>query len=290
MPTSQLYARDMLQLNDPPSPVDPRYDWHFLAEGDSWFTIGAVPSSNLLFELRLAKWARILTIAYPGDTIIHMGKLADNPDLTKYLGMPNFNYAFHALLLSGGGNDVIDAAKTFIRPDKAPAQSTNPQDYIDQPVLQKVLDQIHQGYIEIVRLRDSNDSKSQGAPIIVHTYDYPTPRDAPASFVGAIPVLGPWLFPIFKGSGLDIALQQLIVNRVMDALAETLLSLDSNKGPAATRLPAFHVIDTRHTLVQANPTEVGNSNDWLNEIHPNMDGYRKIAERLSTAINDVLLD
>jgi hypothetical protein len=50
------------------------------------------------------------------------------------------------------------------------------------------------------------------------------------------------------------------------------------------------VVDTRNTLVRANPTERGNSNDWINEIHPNLGGYRKIAARLSARINAVLLD
>jgi lysophospholipase L1-like esterase len=44
----------------------------------------------------------------------------------------------------------------------------------------------------------------------------------------------------------------------------------------------------RNTLVPANATEVCNSNDWLNEIHPNLDGYRKIANRLSERIDQVL--
>jgi lysophospholipase L1-like esterase len=296
MPSQQLelradliYARDLLQLENPPLPNDPAYGWHLLAEGDSWFTIGAVPSSNLLFELRLARWTRILTLAYPGDTVIHMGQLANNPDLRKYVGKLNFNYPFHAFLLSGGGNDVIDAAPRLIRPDKAPAGAIRAEDHIDQAELDTLLTGIRNAYAQIVSIRDSADSKSKGAPIIVHTYDYPTPRAAPAMFVGAIPVLGPWLHKAFKGSGLDIVLQQQIVNLLMDKLADTLLSMDARQGSAATRLPAFHVIDTRNTLIAANPTEIGNSNDWLNEIHPNMDGYRKIAARLSMAVNEILL-
>ncbi|MBT9609545.1 MAG: hypothetical protein IV110_05835 [Aquabacterium sp.] len=281
-----IHVRDLSRPDNPPNPIDPEYQWHFLAEGDSWFTIGAIPSSNLLFELRLAHWTRILTIAYPGDTIIHMGDIAANKDLRKVLAKPNFNYPFHALLLSGGGNDVIDAAASIIRPERG---SQQPEDHIDQAALQAKLDEILDSYAQIVALRDSAKSKSQGRPIFVHTYDYPTPRNAPATFVGTISLLGPWLYPAFQNSGLDIALQQRIVNRVMDALAEALLSLDSERGDPAKRLPAFHVIDTRNTLVQANPTEVGNSNDWLNEIHPNHDGYRKIADKLSAGINAVLL-
>jgi hypothetical protein len=292
-----LRAADLKNYEDAPNPIDPEYAWHFLAEGDSWFTIGAIPSSNLLFELKLAKWTRVLSIAYPGDTIVNMGDLADNKDLRKFLVKTGFNYPFHALLLSGGGNDVIDAAKDIIKPGKAPAGSTEPDDYIDQAALNAKLDEIQKGYAKIVSLRDSDKSQSQGSPVFVHTYDYPTPRKAPATFVGAVPILGPWLYPVFndkdegksKGKNLDIALQQRIVNRVMDALAQALLDLDSVHGDPDKSLPAFHVIDTRNTLVQANPSEIGNSNDWLNEIHPNHDGYRKVADRLSTAINAVML-
>jgi hypothetical protein len=288
-----LRAADLKNYEPVPNPIDPEYAWHFLSEGDSWFTIGAIPSSNLLFELRLAKWTRVLSIAYPGDTIIHMGDLADNKDLRKFLTKTNFNYPFHALLLSGGGNDVIDAAGEIIDIDSAPKGSSEPGDYINQAALNAKLDEIQKSYAKIVGLRDSDKSLSQGRPIFVHTYDYPTPRNAPATFVGTVPILGPWLYPVFNGKGkgkaLDIGLQQRIVNRVMDALAQALLDLDSAHGTPDKRLPAFHVIDTRNTLVQANPSEIGNSNDWLNEIHPNHDGYRKIADKLSAGINAVLL-
>jgi lysophospholipase L1-like esterase len=86
-----------------------------------------------------------------------------------------------------------------------------------------------------------------------------------------------------------VGLQQLIVNRIMDRLADALLALDSTQGRADKRLDNFHVIDTRNTLIPANPADIGNSNDWLNEIHPNFDGYRKIADKLSAGINSVLL-
>jgi lysophospholipase L1-like esterase len=39
----------------------------------------------------------------------------------------------------------------------------------------------------------------------------------------------------------------------------------------------FHVINTRNTLNRAKLNSKGNSGDWLNEIHPNKNGYKKIA-------------
>ena len=296
MPNSQpslrvdvIYPANLKEGDAPPSPTDPNYNWHFLAEGDSWFTIGAVPSSNLLFELRLAKWTRVLNLAYPGDTILHISDLAANKDLKAFLAKRNFNYPFDALLLSGGGNDVIDAAKDLIDVSGYKPAKRDPEAYINRKKLDALLTAIQDGYAAIIALRDADNSQSKGRPAFVHTYDYPTPRDAPARFVGTFKLLGPWLYKVFKGSAMDVQLQQLIVNRIMDALADSLLELDCEHGKPGKQLPAVYVIDTRNTLVMANPGEVGNSNDWLNEIHPNMDGYRKIADRLSARINEVML-
>ena len=116
-----------------------------------------------------------------------------------------------------------------------------------------------------------------------------TPRNAPARFIGLVRMRGPWLYKAFAGSGLDIALQQRIADLLIDRLAAALLELDAGNTVSSKALPGFHVVDTRNTLVRANPVDVGNSNDWLNEIHPNLWGYRKLAARLSAAINEVLL-
>jgi lysophospholipase L1-like esterase len=271
-------------------PDNPDYAWHFLAEGDSWFTIAAIPSSNLLHELRLGQWTQVLNLAYPGDTLRHIDTLASNADLVRFLARRNFNSPFDALLLSGGGNDVIGAAPSLIR-KTAPAGTDPalPESYVDAAALTQLLQDIQGAFAGIVGLRDSADSKSKGSPLFVHTYDYATPRNAPARFIGALPIAGPWLFKAFAGSGIAIALQQKISDLLIDRLAAALLELDAGHSDSAKTLPGFHVIDTRNTLIMANPADTGNSNDWLNEIHPNMSGYRKIAARLSAAINDVLL-
>lgn len=271
-------------------PDDPDYPWHFLAEGDSWFTIAAIPSSNLLFELRLGRWTQILNLAYPGDTLRHIENLTGNQDLLRFLAKRNFNSPFDALLLSGGGNDLIAAAPQLIR--KLPlvgADASLAESYVDGDGLGELLRKIQHGFKTILTLRDSADSKSKGRPAFLHTYDYVTPRNAPARFVGSVPIAGPWLFKVFAGSSIDATLQQRIANLLIDRLAGALLELDSANTASPLALPALHVIDTRNTLVMANPTEVGNSNDWINEIHPNLDGYRKIAARLSAKINEVLL-
>jgi hypothetical protein len=264
------------------------YGWHFLSEGDSWFTIGAIPSSNLLFELRLAQWTQILNLAYPGDTIVRMGRLAGHDDLVKFLADSRFNYPWEGLLLSGGGNDLIDEAARIIRVDGPGRRSTNPSDFIDEAALQALMDEIVEGFRRILVLRDASSSKCARAPTFVHTYDYLTPRNAPARFLGGPGIRGPWLYPVFRDSGLDIALQQRICNTLIDRLAGALLEHDCRNPRGTDPWPSFHVVDTRNLLVMAHPAELGRSNDWLNEIHPTADGYRKIAHALAMRINEVL--
>ena len=269
---------------------DPDYPWHFLAEGDSWFTIAAIPSSNLLFELRVGRWAQVLNLAYPGDTLRRVDDLVANTDLDQQLAQRNFNSAWDLVLLSVGGNDVIEAAPSLIRHSPpAGAGPSRPESYVEAAALDALLQEIQQGCGRIVALRDSVDSKSRGCPVLIHTYDYVTPRDAPARFIGLLPMRGPWLYRAFAGSGLGIALEQRIADLLIDRLAAALLELDVANTASGKALPGFHVVDTRNTLVRANPADRGNSNDWLNEIHPNLWGYRKIAARLSAAINEVLL-
>lgn len=265
------------------------YAWHFLAEGDSWFTIGALPSSNLLFEMRLARWAQIFNLAYPGDTIKRISTLAKNDDLQRWLARRNFATRFDALILSGGGNDVIDEAAGLISTQAEHGLDPEaPESYVDEGALDDLLGRIQRGFAEIIKIRDSEHSLSRHAPAFVHTYDYATPRNAPARFIGGIPMSGPWLHAVFRNSGMPIELQQRIANHLMDRLAQALWELDSERGLPTLRLPAFHVVETRNTLVMANPSEIGNSNDWLNEIHPNLAGYRKLAARISAKVNAML--
>ena len=285
-----ITPRDVGQGEGSESPDNPDYPWHFLAEGDSWFTIAAIPSSNLLLELRLGRWTQILNLAYPGDTLKNIEKLTGNKDLTRFLARRNFCSHFDALLLSGGGNDLIGGVAALIRRKARPGTDpADPESYLEQAALAALLLKVQGAFAKIVSVRDSAGSLSRGSPAFVHTYDYATPRNAPARFVGAVAVAGPWLFKAFAGSGIDITLQQRIADLLTDTLAVTLLDLDSSNVGSGKALPAFHVIDTRDTLVRANPTEGGNSNDWINEIHPNLGGYRKIAARLSARINEVLL-
>ncbi len=258
-------------------PDDETYTWRFLAEGDSWFTIGAVPSSNLLYELSLEAPALVLNLGYPGDTLAHISNLSSNLELSRRLADPRWESDWTGILLSAGGNDLIGRVDKLLRA-KPLNQGADPTDYLDMDVMAVLEKDIGDGLSRIVALRDSS-TLNAGKPIIVHTYDFPMPRPAPARFL-LIPAVGPSLYPDFKDKKIPEALWMPVIEAMFKAYAGILARL-------ADQLPALYVVNTQGTLTPAEPGSQGNSGDWLNEIHPNSDGYRKLARKLARKIHDL---
>ena len=253
-----------------------RYETSYLAEGDSWFSAGALPSSNILYELRLPQRTLVLSLARPGQTLVHMSTISRSNFLKYYLTEERNTWKWTAILLSGGGNDLIDRIGAIVQH----GTGSNPASYINEDELSTVCNEIVEGYKRIVAVRDVPNGMNNGVPIFLHTYDRVTPRDAP-SRAGVIPVAGPWLIDTLEECEIhDPRLQCAVADQVFDRLTNTLLSLQ-------TQLPNFHVVATTGTLARADSGTTGNSRDWLNEIHANRRGYKKIAAKIATALQGV---
>lgn len=261
-------------------PSQAEYGLCILAEGDSWFSFGAIPGDNLLNELRFERRTIIVNAAYPGDTIRHLSELSDTLPLRRMLFARNFAFEWDLILLSGGGNDLIDAARSIIVAPPA-GTSVDPLDYINGPRLATLIDDVQAGYRRLASLRDTSEIQAnRDVPIVVHQYDFATPRHSPSKFLGT-PVRGPWLAPALDGAGVhDPALRQAISDHLLRALGDGIAALAH--GPDA--IPNFHVVATRGTLDRADPAATGSSGDWLNEIHPKPKGYRKLGEKIAAAI------
>ena len=256
---------------------DPAFHDHMiLAEGDSWFSIGGFPPTNLLYGLRFRKMTMVVSCAKPGDTMINMAKLVKNHHFKRALSK-NFGYDWDLILLSGGGNDLIDAASTVVRGpnERRPKYPTKPESYIKKATLNEVLKSVQSGYRKLADLRDQPQGKANGKPIVTHTYDYVTPRNEPARFIG-FPVLGPWLYKAFVDNDVPRDMWLSLARTLIDALADAIISLQ--KGTA--KIPNFHVVDTRGTLTLPGMNDIGPTTHWLNEIHPNHDGYAKIGRKI----------
>jgi hypothetical protein len=253
------------------------YQRHFLAEGDSWFTLAALPGGNLLQELHHEPLAMLVNTAYPGDKLSNIVEWRDNWEFVRLLTKPGFAYQWDAILLSAGGNDLIAAAGTKGGLIKVPAADPMVlENWINRDSLDKFLRYVKANMECIVELRDSPDSPNKGIPIYAHTYDYPTARPEPARFMGAVDFSGPWLYDAYADIGLPRALWVPMTECLIDALATTLLGMN---------LANVHVIDTRGVMERAVEGTTGNSGDWLNEIHANRDGRTKLAHCWENVLN-----
>jgi len=256
------------------------YSQYILVEGDSWVSFGGIPTSNLLLPMRFGKLTMIANCALPGDTIKNMSH-KKNKEFSSALSIKNI--AWSCIVLSGGGNDLINGASSFIVSPTNPASNSGVADFCDSKKLFSCIEDVQNSYKALVKLRDSKTSSS-GVPIVVHTYDYITPRNSPARFLG-IAARGPWLFKALRKKGVPKKMWLKISDYIIDELAKGIIDLGEG---GSEEQPNFHVVDTRGTLNRAELDSRGRNNDWVNEIHPNANGYEKLANRLIDKIDDFL--
>lgn len=244
-----------------------------LAEGDSWFSLRGIPTSNLLTELEFDDQIIIVSCAQPGDTIRKMGNMLKN-DGFKRMTSSRFGYEWDTILISAGGNDLIDDARKIIK--FADGNSADPAAYCDENILKQTMDDIVKAYKEIVALRDKQNSSCPDCRIITHMYDWTTPRNAPARFLG-LKLRGPWLHSALVKAQVPMPMWERVSEYLIGRLGGTILGLEKI-------LPSFSVANTHGTLDRAQPNTTLFSGDWADEIHPSMKGYRKLARKVAALI------
>lgn len=265
-----------------PHEADPdlgSFEVRLLSQGDSWFAIGDLPpwsTANILESLRFTRQVGMVQTAYSGSMLKDMFNPARSPEYVELLS-DRFGVRWDALLVSGGGNDVIAALRDTAQP-LIPAQGPRAPgapvtSYIDAHRAQALRDSLEASLGQLIQLRDAGIN--QAVPILLHTYDYATPRPAPA---GAPPVtLGPWQMPVFQAAGIPVADWTLLSHALTDLVATHYLTL-------AASMPNVHVVDTRQTLVPAHAGTTAVDGDWENEIHPDAIGYVKLGVRWLAAL------
>ncbi len=272
-----------------PFPFD-LYERKCLAQGDSWFSIGAIPptlTSSVLAELSLRKSTVMVNCARPGKVLTHM---ADTSTETMFLRALCGNLAerWDAILISGVGNDVIDAAQApptsppALRLLRTPAELGGPAsaaaDYVSPTGWVTLAGHISFVFNALVDARDSH-AVNRGTPMLFHNYARMQPRDAPAG-----PGFGPWLSSAFTDFGIPeqdwLALSDVLMQRC-DQLLRDLLAARRGADPDCN----LHLVDTQSAgLVPALPATQGASNDFANEIHPTRQGYAKLSTVWRTEI------
>jgi hypothetical protein len=220
-----------------------------LAEGDSWFSYWIPGNGNLIDRINQDIWQdryTILCLATPGDEAIRMVDGNSRWILEETLKA----YAtIKVLLFSGGGNDI--AAQNLLkllRPDCSGAKSRRACFRDGQPG--KRLAEIRRAYQELVRIRDACRPE---AVIVTHNYDY--------ARLGRKLLWMAWLDPYLELARVPGRFRAGIVAEFIDGFAAMLAGLQG---------PGFEFVRTSGALKKS---------DWADELHPNRNGFRKIARR-----------
>ncbi|ANH66608.1 hypothetical protein [Mitsuaria sp. 7] len=248
-----------------------------IAHGDSWGSFGSLPpwiTGSLFNAMDFGKDVGIVNYAMPGQL------LRDLPDPKKFShfhlaitlrGMPDWR----AMLISGGGNDLIEWARRGQGYDitqrvlRYPSEWLPPDQgttrFVSQKGWSSLCDELLEAYVALDALRDGNYEQME---IITHVYDYMTPRFAPA----LNGVSGPWMAPAFHAAGIPEDQWQALARVLVDWFHDFL------EHQVKTRIGGFVVLDTRGGSTPAAPGTTGISNDWANEIHLTAAGYKKLAK------------
>jgi hypothetical protein len=272
--------------------TEPLSQFHrrFLAEGDSWFSMGTLnplTSANLLQQMAFAQRNVAVNCALPGDTLQRLVKTRSDPVFVSLLAGAT-QRPWDALLISAGGNDLIDALQVrgvgvplALRLLRTPAEWGPPAQgaarYLSEDGWATFAGYLGANFEALLALRDSG--VSAGCPVFMHGYAVPTPRPT-----GAGPA-GPWLLPSLLAYAVPSADHGALARLLIEKLAALLASFAADR----IRFPNLHFFDsTRIAIVPAAPGTRGESGDWANEIHLTHAGCRKVARPWCAAIEAAL--
>lgn len=236
-----------------------------LAEGDSWFQF-PVFLEDVIDYLKVKY--NILCLSAAGDELREMVKGAEYWDYLEYLRSNNIQVA--ALLLSGGGNDIVGDELAELLLNFKPGSKA--KDLLNQVAVSDKFGQIAKDYRAIF---DKVRSRFPDLPIIIHGYDYAIPRPDQGF---KIPPLDGWLGEPMreKRNITDGKLQAEIVRLLIDRFNSVLA--DFAEGPP-NGVPGVHYVDNRNVL--------DNPKLWHDELHPTDKGFKLVADKFSGALADL---
>ncbi|MDX1407892.1 MAG: SGNH/GDSL hydrolase family protein, partial [Saprospiraceae bacterium] len=221
-----------------------------VAEGDSWFLFPKPGVRDTLDYLMDAYC--LLSLAAAGDEVIHyiqQGELLEEVRTHR----PDF------VLISGGGNDILGAGvQKFLRKDVQHGSIAT--DFVDETVFNQQMDQLVEGYQMFF---DEIKALQSDVVIFIHGYDYI--RSNPPENV----IRNGWVAKHMIAAGIkDPAHRGMIIRYIVDAFNALMDKLAQDND---------HVryVDHRNTV---------ENYEWMDEIHPNNTGYRKVANNFMQAI------
>lgn len=247
-----------------------------IAEGDSWFDY---PFHDVLQNLEDLHGYDVESVAHKGEAVEEMayngGQLEE---LTRRLEkVLRRGTRPRAILISGGGNDVVG--------DEFPmmlnhAMSASPG--INQQVMRGVVDErVAQAYVVILNAitRVCEVKLGERLPILMHGYDYAV-ADGRGYLGGWWFLPGPWMEPGFRRKAYSERAQRIeIVRQLIDHLNDMLIRI-----PALPEFSHVRHVDIRNTLPN-NPEDY--MDWWDNELHPTPRGFEAVTNRFVATIDQL---
>jgi hypothetical protein len=252
------------------------FKYRILVEGDSWMDRSSLlqpsllPSLAALFD-KANQDVLFIKISRFGDTLKNMGG-GKNRELELWI-KTQFGWKFDAMLLSAGGNDYIDAAAD-VPPDQGlirDVKGTVPgsaADCVHHNALNQLGTQLGDAFSRIHAWVQS--SQHPGMPIFLNAYDTPTARPAPA-LVG----VQAWLHRAYVKNSIPgdfdgHSLYGSLIRLLFEHLRLIVSAMASGRAHV-------HMVPTSGVLTPAKLGNTDSDGDWLNEIHPNPNGWKKLA-------------
>jgi len=269
------------------------YQRQCLAQGDSWFSIGALPptkTTRILAELQLAQSTVTVNCAYPGAVLHRMVDTTNSPLFLRLLCGP-LAIKWHAILFSGGGNDLIAAiaapptAALPLRLLRTAAERGTgqlaPADYLSAPGWATFTEHVGAVFMQLLARRDSGINRT--TPLIWHNYARVMPRPAPAGLG-----FGPWLLPALDQYAVPPADRLAVSDELMSRLRRLIDELVAALRARDPQCGVFVADSMSAGVVLAEPDSVDVSGDWVNEIHLTRTGYRKCADAWQQVLDPLL--
>ena len=269
------------------------YHRRCLAQGDSWFSIGALPptrTTRILAELQLLASTVIVNCAYPGAVLHRMAKTTTAPDFRRLLA-GRMAMKWDAILLSGGGNDLIDAVGA--PPSAGPAERllrtsaergagpVAPADYVSASGWATFAGHIREVFHALIDARDSGFNRT--TPLVCHNYARVMPRPAPAGLG-----FGPWLLPALDAFGVPAADRLAVSDQLISRLRQLIDDLVAERRARDPQCRVFVADSMGAGVVLADPGSTDVSGDWINEIHLTRAGYGKCAQAWQAVLDPLL--
>lgn len=286
MPQIHVFAPADVTSQINPAPIG-SFNLQLLAQGDSWFSIGQFgipPTSNLFDGMSTTTQACVVNCAHPGAVLRRMMNTVREQ---FFLSMLNGKLAqqWGGILLSGGGNDMIDAAQAGpaspanLRLLATPAEWTDAvggDKYLSNAGWSTFSEHLTAVLSAFLATRDLGPNK--GVAVIMHSYDFAVPRNKGAG-IG----FGPWLYPAMRAFNIPepdwAATSQALLMRLQVLLDHI---------AATTPDGSLHIVHTQGTLIPACTSDTGATLDWANEIHPSIHGYQKLSALWQPVLDPVL--